>query len=136
MARVCEQCGRGTVIGKNVSHAKNRTKRFFRPNLQSLKVVKHGATLRVVFCARCIQRIKKYGNIGMYKHFSYSAVTAPLVVAQTPESHKHIDRDAKKIEEIMKKEESKWKEKAAEEKVSESKKKEEKIRLDELVGKK
>lgn len=35
MARVCQVTGKRPVAGNNVSHAKNRTRRRFLPNLQS-----------------------------------------------------------------------------------------------------
>ena len=35
MARVCEVTGKGPMVGNNVSHANNKTKRRFMPNLQS-----------------------------------------------------------------------------------------------------
>ena len=35
MARVCEVTGKRPMTGNNVSHANNRTKRRFLPNLQS-----------------------------------------------------------------------------------------------------
>jgi len=34
MARVCQVTGKHTVVGNNVSHANNKTKRRFLPNLQ------------------------------------------------------------------------------------------------------
>ena len=34
MARRCELTGKGTLVGHNVSHANNKTKRIYRPNLQ------------------------------------------------------------------------------------------------------
>jgi large subunit ribosomal protein L28 len=34
MARVCEVTGKGPIVGNNVSHANNKTKRRFLPNLQ------------------------------------------------------------------------------------------------------
>ncbi len=34
MARVCEVTGKGPMVGNNVSHANNKTKRSFLPNLQ------------------------------------------------------------------------------------------------------
>ena len=37
MARVCDVTGKKTTTGNNVSHAKNRTRRKFLPNLQSSK---------------------------------------------------------------------------------------------------
>ena len=36
MSRRCELTGKGTQVGNNVSHANNKTKRVFRPNLQSI----------------------------------------------------------------------------------------------------
>ena len=33
MARVCEVTGKAPMVGNNVSHANNKTKRRFRPNL-------------------------------------------------------------------------------------------------------
>ena len=35
MARICELTGKGRLTGNNVSHANNRTKRVFLPNLQN-----------------------------------------------------------------------------------------------------
>tara|TARA_B110000046_G_C12721624_1_gene284825 strand:- start:52 stop:306 length:255 start_codon:yes stop_codon:yes gene_type:complete len=35
MSRICEVTGKTPMVGNNVSHAKNRTKRRFLPNLQS-----------------------------------------------------------------------------------------------------
>jgi large subunit ribosomal protein L28 len=37
MARVCQVTGKGPMVGNNVSHANNKTKRRFLPNLQSRK---------------------------------------------------------------------------------------------------
>lgn len=36
MARVCELTGKGRQVGNNVSHANNKTKRTFLPNLQNV----------------------------------------------------------------------------------------------------
>lgn len=35
MSKVCQVTGKGPMTGNNVSHAKNRTKRRFLPNLQA-----------------------------------------------------------------------------------------------------
>ncbi|MBI5026758.1 MAG: 50S ribosomal protein L28 [Nitrospirae bacterium] len=58
---VCSVCGKRKVIGNNVSHANNRTKRFFSPNLQRIKVVTDGGTKRTYVCTRCLRsgKIKK-----------------------------------------------------------------------------
>jgi len=56
MARVCDVCGKGKQIGYSVSHAHNRTKRQWLPNLQSIRIVKDGATKRVRVCTKCIKK--------------------------------------------------------------------------------
>ena len=38
MSRRCELTGKGVLSGQNVSHANNKTKRVFRPNLQTVKL--------------------------------------------------------------------------------------------------
>ena len=43
MARVCTVCGKGPTTGNNVSHANNRTKRRWYPNLQTVRVLVEGA---------------------------------------------------------------------------------------------
>lgn len=132
----CDNCGRGRDIGHNVSHAKNRTFRLFLPNLQRLRVLKNGISIRVRFCTSCIQRLKKDGQIGEYLQLKFIPAKAVITTSGTIPSKKHIPREEKKIEEIMKKEEAKWKEKAEVEKVRAKKKAVEKVRIEELVGKK
>ncbi len=39
MARICELTGKGRMVGNNVSHANNRTKRVFLPNLQNVTLL-------------------------------------------------------------------------------------------------
>jgi large subunit ribosomal protein L28 len=39
MARVCELTGKGRQVGKNGSHANNKTKRTFLPNLQNVTLL-------------------------------------------------------------------------------------------------
>ena len=39
MARVCELTGKGRLVGNNVSHANNKTKRTFLPNLQNVTLI-------------------------------------------------------------------------------------------------
>lgn len=36
MARVCQVTGKAPMVGNNVSHANNKTKRRFLPNLQTV----------------------------------------------------------------------------------------------------
>jgi large subunit ribosomal protein L28 len=55
MARVCTICAKGPTTGNNVSHANNRTKRRWYPNLQTVRVMVDAAPRRVQVCTRCIK---------------------------------------------------------------------------------
>ncbi|KKS95419.1 MAG: 50S ribosomal protein L28, large subunit ribosomal protein L28 [Candidatus Gottesmanbacteria bacterium GW2011_GWA2_43_14] len=76
MARICDYCGRGIAYGNAVSHAKNRVKRLFKPNLQKLKVLRDGDIVRVKFCTSCIQRLKRDKHMGLYKSINYLPTVA------------------------------------------------------------
>ncbi len=39
MSRICELTGKGRQVGQNVSHANNKTKRVFLPNLQNVTLM-------------------------------------------------------------------------------------------------
>ncbi len=39
MSRICELTGKGRLVGHNVSHANNKTKRVFLPNLQNVTLM-------------------------------------------------------------------------------------------------
>ncbi len=56
MAKVCDICGKGPVFGHNVSHANNKTKRQWLPNLQTVRIVKDGATVKAKVCTKCIKK--------------------------------------------------------------------------------
>lgn len=51
----CTVCGKKRVSGNNISHANNKTKRLFRPNLQRVKVQTSHGVRRVHVCTRCIR---------------------------------------------------------------------------------
>jgi len=55
----CANCGKGVLYGHNVSHAKNRTKRLFKPNLHPARVMINGAMKRVRLCVKCLRMLKK-----------------------------------------------------------------------------
>ena len=55
MAFTCELCGKRPVSGNNVSHANNKTKRVFRPNLQRVRANLNGTHKRVRVCTRCLR---------------------------------------------------------------------------------
>ena len=47
MSRVCELTGKGRMVGNNVSHANNKTKRVFLPNLQNVTLLSEALDRRV-----------------------------------------------------------------------------------------
>ena len=55
MAFACSLCGKKRLVGNNVSHANNKTKRVFRPNLQKVRALIDGAARRVRVCTRCLR---------------------------------------------------------------------------------
>ena len=59
MSKVCEICGKKPMVGNNVSHAHNVTKRRFNPNLQLVRNVSNGRVKKVMVCTSCI----KSGNV-------------------------------------------------------------------------
>ena len=55
MAKICEICGKRPLVGYKVSHAHNKSKRRWDPNLQKVRTVKEGQTKRVRVCTSCIK---------------------------------------------------------------------------------
>jgi len=55
MSRVCEICGKRPVTGYSVSHAHNKTKKRWLPNLQSVRCVINGQAVRIKACTSCIR---------------------------------------------------------------------------------
>ena len=47
MSRICELTGKGRQVGNNVSHANNKTKRVFLPNLQNVTLLSETLDRRV-----------------------------------------------------------------------------------------
>jgi large subunit ribosomal protein L28 len=58
MAKKCLSCGKGVMYGHNVSHAKNRTNRTFKPNLQTARIVINGVGKRMKLCVKCLRMYK------------------------------------------------------------------------------
>jgi large subunit ribosomal protein L28 len=61
MAWICTVCGKHPSVGNNVSHANNKTKRRWMPNLQRVKAKTAEGVKRIRVCTRCIRsgRIQK-----------------------------------------------------------------------------
>jgi large subunit ribosomal protein L28 len=53
--RQCAICSKHPSVGHNVSHANNKTKRRWQPNLQEVRANIGGGVKRIVVCTRCIR---------------------------------------------------------------------------------
>jgi len=51
----CAICGKGPNFGHNVSHANNRTRKIWMPNIQRVKTVSNGTVRHVRVCTQCIK---------------------------------------------------------------------------------
>lgn len=56
--RTCTLCGKGTKIGRNRSHAQNRTPRTFKANIQKVTMKVGDEKISGVFCTKCIKKLK------------------------------------------------------------------------------
>ena len=68
MSRRCSITGKGVVAGNNVSHAQNKTRRRFLPNVQSTSMLSDalGEAVRLKLSTRAIRTIEKNGGIDAY----------------------------------------------------------------------
>ena len=55
MSKMCEVCGKKPLVGHNISHAHNLTKRRFNPNLQRLRILQKGRVKKMMVCTSCIK---------------------------------------------------------------------------------
>ncbi len=63
MSKACEICGKKPVAGNNVSHAHNKTKRRFYPNLQTVRALVDGVPKKVSVCTSCLKAGKVIKNV-------------------------------------------------------------------------
>jgi large subunit ribosomal protein L28 len=68
MSRRCEITGKGVLSGNNVSHANNKTRRRFLPNLQDTSLLSDilGTPVRLRLSTRAIRTIEHNGGIDDY----------------------------------------------------------------------
>ena len=63
MSKVCVICKKGPIVGYNVSHAHNRTKRRWLPNLQRVRVQLNGIVKKIRVCTTCLKSGKVFKAI-------------------------------------------------------------------------
>ena len=80
MARQCMNCGKGVQYGHNVSHAKNRTRKLFQPNLHAARVQMGAHMKRVRLCTKCLRMFKELARSESSVQAKEIPVKAPVVV--------------------------------------------------------
>ncbi len=65
MSRICELTGKGRQIGHNVSHANNKTKRTFLPNLQHVTLISDalGRSVRLKVSTHGLRSVEHVGGL-------------------------------------------------------------------------
>lgn len=66
MSKVCEICGKRPQVGYNISHAHNKSKKTWYPNLQKVRILQNGQAKRLKVCTGCIKSgrvVKPYHQI-------------------------------------------------------------------------
>lgn len=88
MAKKCEISGTGVMSGNNVSHANNRTRRRFLPNLQEVSLLSEslGKTYKLRICTKTLRSIEHKGGLDAY-------------LMGTPDSR--LSDEAKKIKKVI-----------------------------------
>ena len=88
MAKKCEISGTGVMSGNNVSHANNRTRRRFLPNLQEVSLLSEslGKVYKLRICTKTLRSIEHKGGLDAY-------------LMSTPDSR--LSEEAKKIKKVV-----------------------------------
>ena len=68
MSRRCELTGKGLLVGNNVSHANNKTKRIYRPNLQTLSLASEalGNAYKLKVCMNALRTVDRQGGLDAF----------------------------------------------------------------------
>ena len=68
MSRVCELTGKGPMVGNNVSHAKNRTRRRFLPNLNEVTLASEvlGRSFKFRIAASTLRTVDHRGGLDAF----------------------------------------------------------------------
>ena len=68
MSRRCELTGKGLQVGNNVSHANNKTKKIYRPNLQTISFASEalGNSYRLRVSMNALRTVDRKGGIDAF----------------------------------------------------------------------
>jgi large subunit ribosomal protein L28 len=79
MSRRCELTGKGTQVGHNVSHANNKTKRIYRPNLQTIDLASEalGNSYKLRIATNTLRSVDKMGGLDPFLLQAKDGVLSP-----------------------------------------------------------
>ena len=79
MSRRCELTGKGTQVGHNVSHANNKTKRIYRPNLQTIALASEllGNSYKLRISMNALRSVDRNGGLDPFILKSKDSVLSP-----------------------------------------------------------
>lgn len=82
MSKRCALTGKGVQTGNNVSHAQNKTRRRFLPNLQETSLMSDtlGRTVRIRLTASAIRTVEHKGGLDAYLLSAKESVLSPDMV--------------------------------------------------------
>jgi large subunit ribosomal protein L28 len=68
MSRRCELTGKGLLVGNNVSHANNKTKKIFRPNLQVISLASDalGQSYKLRISMNALRTVDRTGGLDAF----------------------------------------------------------------------
>ncbi|MDE1987316.1 MAG: 50S ribosomal protein L28 [Alphaproteobacteria bacterium] len=79
MSRRCELTGKGLLVGNNVSHANNKTKRVYRPNLQVISLASDllGQTYKLRIAMSTLRTVDRTGGLDAFLLKAKDSVLSP-----------------------------------------------------------
>jgi large subunit ribosomal protein L28 len=79
MARRCELTGKGLLVGNNVSHANNKTKRVYRPNLQVISLASDALrqSYKLKICMNALRTVDRTGGLDAFLLKAKDGVLSP-----------------------------------------------------------
>lgn len=82
MAKKCDITGTGVMSGNNVSHANNRTRRRFLPNLQEVSLLseKLGRIFKMKICSKTLRSIEHNGGLDAYLESTSNTKLTPEAI--------------------------------------------------------
>ena len=104
MARRCELTGRGVQSGNNVSHAHNKTRRRFLPNLQGVTVMSDalGKRMTMRLAARTLRTIEHNGGLDKFLLGTANAKLTLEAVTIKRQIQKAMDKALSETEDNLK----------------------------------